>query len=226
MPRQPQSKTPGSDDSERSPAQQGGKPKPSTARGWRTRAKILEAARRVFERDGFLDVKVTDITKEAGVAAGSFYTYFESKEETFQALLDMMRDEILHHEVEHAAPTDDPIESIRRATHTYFESYRKNLGLWRIFEQMAAMDGTFRQARLDRATVFSERNTKSIRRLQERGLADASVSPELASLALSSMVSRIAQLIFNFGFPVDDIDDVVETVVDIWVKTLGIERTT
>jgi AcrR family transcriptional regulator len=205
-------------------AQQGGKPLPLTARGWRTRAKILEAARRVFERDGFLDVKIIDITKEAGVAAGSFYTYFESKEETFRALLDMMRDEILHHEVEQAAPSDDPVESIKRATRTYFESYRKNVGLWRIFEQMAAMDGDFRKVRLERATVFAERNANAIRRLQERGLADASVPAELASMALSSMVSRLAQLVFNFGFPVENIDDLVEVVVDIWAKSLGIEK--
>lgn len=204
----------------------GGKPMPLTARGWRTREKILDAARRVFERDGYLDVKIVDITKEAGVAAGSFYTYFESKEETFRALLDMMRDEILHHEVEQAAPTDDPTESIRRATRTYFESYQKNVGLWRIFEQMAAMDSDFRKARLERARVFSERNTNSIRRLQERGIADPSVPAELASLALSSMVSRLAQLVFNFGFPVEDIDSLVEMVVDIWAKSLGIEQRT
>ena len=45
---------------------------PASARGARTRQTLVEAARRVFERDGFLDARITDITAEAGVAAGTF----------------------------------------------------------------------------------------------------------------------------------------------------------
>lgn len=201
----------------------GSKPKPLTERGRRTRAKLLDAARRVFERDGFLDVKITDITEEAGVAAGSFYTYFDSKEETFRVLLDQMREDLLHHDIGNSVRSDDPIESIRRATWTYFDSYQKNAGLMRIFEQMSAMDGEFRQARLERAALFADRNARSIRRLQEQGRADSAVSPDLASLALSSMVSRVAQLVFNFGHPVDDIDELVEVIVSIWVRSLDIK---
>jgi hypothetical protein len=48
----------------------------STPRGQQTRRDITEAARRVFERDGYLDANVDDIVAEAGVARGSFYTYF------------------------------------------------------------------------------------------------------------------------------------------------------
>ncbi|SFB56328.1 transcriptional regulator, TetR family [Amycolatopsis marina] len=204
-------------------ARAGAKPLPQTQRGRNTRAKLLEAARRVFERDGFLDVKITDITSEAGVAAGSFYTYFESKEETFRALLDMMREEQLHQDIGNSPLSDDPVESIRRTTRSYFDSYQKNAGLMRIFEQMSAMDGVFREARLERAYVFMERNARSIRKLQEQGRADASVNAEMSSLALSSMVSRVAQLVFNFGYPADDIEQLTETVVQIWVKSLGIE---
>ena len=47
---------------------------PTTQRGARTRAALVKAARKVFERDGYLDTRLTDITKEARCAAGSFYT--------------------------------------------------------------------------------------------------------------------------------------------------------
>ena len=53
---------------------------PSTARGRRTRAALLDASRRVFERHGFVNAKISDIATEAGVAQGSFYNYFDSKE--------------------------------------------------------------------------------------------------------------------------------------------------
>ncbi|MEU3271703.1 TetR/AcrR family transcriptional regulator [Saccharomonospora sp. NPDC006951] len=202
-------------------ARTGDKALPRSRRGRNTRAKLLTAARTVFERDGFLDVKITDITAEAGVAAGSFYTHFDSKEEIFRELLDGLRDDLLQSGIG-GSHSDDPVDAIRQATRRYLVSYRDNAGLMRIFEQMSAMDGVFRQARLERAVVFQDRNARSIRRLQEQGRADAELSPELASLALSSMVSRLAHVVFNLGHDAASLDELTETVVTIWVRSLGI----
>lgn len=46
-----------------------------------TRKKILEAAKELLKTKGFNSINVLDITKEAGVAKGSFYTYFKRKED-------------------------------------------------------------------------------------------------------------------------------------------------
>ena len=47
---------------------------PATARGKRTRDALVAAARKVFERDGYLDSRLVDIVQEAGCSIGSFYT--------------------------------------------------------------------------------------------------------------------------------------------------------
>src|SRR3982750_4862227 len=60
---------------------------PRTARGERTLRKILDAARKEFGERGFSDSSIVGITQRAGVALGTFYTYFESKEALFQALV-------------------------------------------------------------------------------------------------------------------------------------------
>jgi AcrR family transcriptional regulator len=57
------------------------------ARAAETETALKEAAKRVFERIGYLRAKITDITAEADRAAGSFYSHFESKEQLLEALL-------------------------------------------------------------------------------------------------------------------------------------------
>jgi AcrR family transcriptional regulator len=61
---------------------------PRTERGRRTQRALLDAAAAEFGEKGFHDSSVVSITSRAGVALGSFYTYFESKDALFRALVE------------------------------------------------------------------------------------------------------------------------------------------
>jgi len=60
---------------------------PRTERGRRTLRRLLDAAAEDFGQFGFHDGSISGITRRAGVALGSFYTYFDSKDEIFRALV-------------------------------------------------------------------------------------------------------------------------------------------
>lgn len=56
-------------------------PPPETARGTTKRERILRAAIEVFARSGYFNAKVAEVAKAAGVADGTIYLYFDSKED-------------------------------------------------------------------------------------------------------------------------------------------------
>jgi AcrR family transcriptional regulator len=60
---------------------------PATARGQRTRQKLLDAAEAVFGEMGYERASIVEITRSAGVAQGTFYVYFPSKKAVFVELV-------------------------------------------------------------------------------------------------------------------------------------------
>ncbi|MEO6793638.1 MAG: TetR/AcrR family transcriptional regulator [Mycobacterium sp.] len=197
---------------------------PATVRGARTRAALVAAARKVFERDGYLDAKLTDIAKAAGCATGSFYTYFTNKEEIFAAVLEQTQQDMMHPGMGRVSGTDDPYAVLEASNRAYLEAYRRNAKLMGLLEQVSQVDPKFRDFRSRRADAFIDRNAAGIADLQERGIADADVDPLLASRALSGMVSRLAYSIFVAGEVPDssggDFETLVATVTRLWANAL------
>lgn len=200
-----------------------GAPKRFTARGERTRAALVDAARVVFERDGYLDARLTDITAEAGCSTGTFYTYFTSKEEIFAALMEVTKNEMLHPGMDHVEG-DDPAAVIEASNRAYLEAYRRNAKLMRLMEEVAYIDPKFMALRRERARIFVERNAQAIADLQERGLADPELDPLMASRALSAMISRLAVSAFALGTEEIDFEEFVYTATRLWCNGLRIEH--
>jgi AcrR family transcriptional regulator len=189
----------------------------------RNRRALLAAARRVFERDGFVMARITDIAEEAGLAHGSFYSHFQGKEDALAAVLAEVGEEMLHPGPPLADfPDTDPVAVIHAANIAYLEAYRRNARLMALLEQVATVDERFATVRRERSEAFLARNARAIRRLQRAGLADTALDPGLASLALSAMVSRSAYAAFAVGRPSVSVEQLAETLTRLWVNALGI----
>ena len=179
----------------------------------------------MFEGHGFLASRITDIAAEAGVAAGSFYTYFASKEEAFSAVIEQLNEEMLHPRLQAVADRDDPVAVIEAAHRAYLTAYRRNAKLMGLMEHVSQIDEQFRSVRLRRTRAFVERNARAISRLQEQGLADPSLDPRLAAQALSAMVSRMAYQRYVQGSSNASGEALVAVLTRLWVNALGIPQT-
>ncbi|AXK33580.1 TetR/AcrR family transcriptional regulator [Streptomyces armeniacus] len=204
-----------------------------TRRGVRTSGALVGAARRVFERDGYLEARIVDIAAEAGVATGSFYTHFSGKEEVFEAVLAELQDEMLHPgaggtgaDGAEADASADPAalrRGVEAANRAYLESYRRNAALMAALEQAAAVDRRFLAVRLRRSQVFVERSARTVVRLQQAGLADPALDPDVTARAINAMVSRTAYMTFVAGDPVP-FEELVRTLTRLWMNALGMPR--
>ena len=200
---------------------------PATERGLRTRAALVAAARKVFERLGYLDARLIDITRAANCSTGTFYTYFSSKEDIFAAVLEVAQEDMLHPGMPHVASDDSPAAVIEASNRAYLKAYKRNAKLMGLLEQVANIDPEFRELRTSRSNAFVRRNARSIAKLQVKGYADPDLDPLLASRALSAMMSRLA-----FGHfvaredredtPTVTDEDLVQIVTRLWVNALRI----
>jgi AcrR family transcriptional regulator len=196
-----------------------------TARGSRTRAALIAAARVVFERDGYLGAKVADIAARAKTSHGTFYTYFSDKEEIFAAVVRSLREEMMDTGAVAGDAGEraerDPLQAIEATNRAYLEAYRRNARIMAIIEQVSTFNDQMREARHERAMAFVTRAARSIRRLQAHELADPELDPFSAALALSAMVSKFAYLCFVLGEEVE-FEQAVATLTRMWANALGL----
>jgi AcrR family transcriptional regulator len=108
---------------------------PRTARGERTLRKILDAARDEFGERGFSESSIVAITQRAGVALGTFYTYFDSKEAVFQALVKDMSAQVRDHVAPAFKNASDAIDAERRALESFLHFARQHRGVYRIIDE-------------------------------------------------------------------------------------------
>jgi AcrR family transcriptional regulator len=113
---------------------------PRTARGERTMRKILDAAREEFGERGFSDSSIVGITQRAGVALGTFYTYFDSKESLFQALVRDMSAQVRDTVGPALAGASDKLDGERRGLAAFLRFARDHRDIYRIIDESEFVD--------------------------------------------------------------------------------------
>jgi TetR/AcrR family transcriptional regulator, fatty acid metabolism regulator protein len=98
------------------------------------REAILRAATKVFATNGYFNSKVADIAQEAGVADGTVYLYFKSKEEILHSIFDRSMDEAITAGRQEIAELRDPREKFRRIARLHLERLGADRDLAVVFQ--------------------------------------------------------------------------------------------
>jgi AcrR family transcriptional regulator len=199
---------------------------PRSRKGAQTRARLLDSAKAVFEKSGFLEARISDIADGAGLSHGSFYHYFDSKEQIFREVAEAQEALLTAPDEDAGADAAEPteFERIRRANRRYLERYRDNGRIMGVIEEVSRYDSLVHDARMRRQKHFAERAERAIRRLQKEGAADPDVDPEVAAVALGSMVARFAELWLVEQWEDFDFDRAVEAVTRLWANAIGLRE--
>lgn len=198
-----------------------------TPRAQRSRENLIRAARTVFERDGFHDARITDITITAGVSHGTFYTYFDSKEAVFLALVHQVTDEALT--PLHAAPVKSMshFERLRHNNREYFKTYREYGRIIALWEDVTSVNAEAADLLESGLSGFSDRSELLIRRLQDSGQADPRIDPRYAAAALTGMIHRFAYRWYSQGREnTFDFETAVDQITLIWANAIGLDSST
>jgi AcrR family transcriptional regulator len=166
------------------------------------REEIMRAAKKVFARKGFHETTIADIAKEAGLAYGSVYWYFDSKDELFHALMAVEESALRSHvavalaalgvppnNFGQEAPLRALLQSSVEATLAYFESDRATVKL--LLRDPYALGERFERHLGGIYERFIDDIESFIVAAQERGEVVAA-PPRMVAYTLAALVGQLA----------------------------------
>ena len=160
---------------------------PRTARGERTLRKILDAALDEFGERGFSEGSIVGITQRARVALGTFYTYFDSKEAVFKALVSDMSARVRDHVAPVLKEAKDTLDGEEKALESYLRFARSHKQVYRIIDEaeFADPDGFEKHYRTTAARIAARLDTGKAK--GELVALDSELASEVEAWAIMGM---------------------------------------
>src|SRR5688500_959493 len=180
------------------------------------RAAILEAATAIFAKRGFFGAQVADVARGAGIAAGTVYLYFRSKDEILTSIFDRTMQEAIEEGRAALADVKDPVERLRRIARMHLTRLGRDRNLAVVF-----------QVELRQTTKFMEQFAatglrdylaviqQTIEDGQARGLFRKSLNPRTAAKiffgALDEMATNwvLSRRRYALGGQADEVVDIL-----------------
>jgi len=201
------------------------RPEPRSRKGSQTRERLISAAQAVFEESGFLNARISDISKRADRSHGVFYHYFDTKEEIFRAVAEAAEtrlSESINAGLLDPDASASPHERIRAALRQHFHSYRDAARIMRVIEEVGRYDAELSATRAARIDEYQRRFAHAIQDMQRGGMANPELNPRIVAGALTAMIWRFSEVWLAQELEHYDFDEAVEQLTAVIAGALGL----
>lgn len=180
---------------------------------------MLAAARTVFEDLGFLETRVENISQIAEVSYGTFYRYFDSKEDIFEELSTQLFQDMTLREPSEGG--SDPASRMISSNRAFYAAYRRNAPLLAVVEQVSTFNPKFRRLRQEHRAQHIARSARTIARWQTKGLANPDIDALMAARAMAAMIDHTIYLWLVQGEDADE-ETLLRTLDQMCIGAIGL----
>ena len=156
--------------------------------------RIIEAATKVFAKNGFYQSKIAQIAKEAGVADGTIYIYFENKDDILISLFEEQMKVVLDNMTLQLTKIDDPAEKLEIFASTHLDLIENHKDMAEIIQVELRQSGKFmKEYKNERFLEYLDIIGDIISEGQKRGLFRKDVIPGVAKRAFFGALDEVSR---------------------------------
>ena len=183
--------------------------------------RIIAAATKVFARKGFFLAKVSDIAKEAQVADGTIYLYFENKDDILISLFEEQMKAVLENMVQQISQEQDAIKKIEKFALTHLRLIELNKNMAEIIQVELRQSSKFmKEYKNEKFMQYLNLISDVIREGQEQGLFKKDVIPDIAKRAFFGALDEMSRFWVLSSHKKYDIETAAEQISEYFLYGL------
>ncbi|ADK86235.1 transcriptional regulator, TetR family [Desulfarculus baarsii DSM 2075] len=156
--------------------------------------RIIEAAVKVFAKNGFYNSKVSEIAREANVADGTIYLYFENKDDILISLFEEELARVLEHIREALDGETDPVKKLERFATVHLNLVQDNQDLAEIIQVEVRQSSKFmKEYKNSKFLEYLDIISEIIREGQQQGIFRKDIEPGIAKRAFFGALDEMSR---------------------------------
>ncbi len=188
--------------------------------------RIIEAATRVFARKGFFQAKVSDIAREAGVADGTIYLYFDNKDDILISLFEEQMKAVLDNMIRKLSRETDPVKKLQQFALTHLSLIEENKNVAEIIQVELRQSSRFmKEYKNERFAQYLDLIGDIIREGQEKGVFGPDIIPGIAKRAFFGALDEMSRFWVLSSRKEYDIRTAAQQISSYFLRGISVPRT-
>ena len=187
--------------------------------------RIINAATKVFAKKGFFQAKVSDIAREAQVADGTIYLYFDNKDDILISLFEEQMKVVLENMIEQLSEEKDAIKKIERFALTHLKLIERNKNMAEIIQVELRQSSKFmKEYKNEKFMRYLNLIGDIIKEGQEKGIFKKDIIPDIAKRAFFGALDEMSRFWVLSSYKKYDIETAAKQISEYFLNGL-ISRT-